>query len=107
MSAMRLASEQQLIHVCNSGEDASPSQGGKNSPSVEALMTLYWATNVISKEGLQAKRDVATEVRQTCDELESMFRPREVKGRKVPLGGRMVEKRIGQKSLGGWRPARP
>lgn len=103
MSAMRLASEQQLIPVCLSGEDASPSQGGKNSPSVESLMTLYWATNVISKERLQAPRDVATEVRQTCDELHSMFRPREMRGRKVSLGG-MVE---GQKSLEGWRPTRP
>ena len=107
MSAMRLASEQQLVQACASSVDASPSQGGKNSPSLEVLMTLYWATKVISKEKLPVpERDVATEVRQTCDELDSMFRLREMRGR-----GRKVSRersssgRTRQKSLGGWRPA--
>jgi len=77
MVAMRLASEQPLINACSSSVDASRSAGGKNSPSIEALMTLFWATYSISQKDQmkeQSKLDVATEVRQACDELDKLFR---------------------------------
>jgi transcriptional activator HAC1 len=110
MVAMRSASEQQLTHDCLSGVDASHRPGEKNSPSVESLMTLLWAINVISKEQNSQKDipelDVATEIRQACLELDEMFRPREMRGARqfslVPDGGV-----TGQKSLNGWRTAHP
>jgi transcriptional activator HAC1 len=109
MVAMRLASEQQLTPACLSGVDASRSDGGKNSPTFEALTTLLWATHSISIEDAkgQAKLDVATEVRQACDELDELFRQRKITtASPVPIVERGDEPK-GQKSLEGWRLARP
>jgi len=81
MVAMRLASEQPLINACSSSVDASRSAGAEKSPSLEALMTLLWATHSISKENIrreQQQLDVTTEIRQACDELDGLFRQRKM-----------------------------
>jgi len=80
MVAMRLASEQYLVTACLSSVEASQSVRGKDAPSMEALMTLFWATSAISKEEMpeQSKLDVATEVRQACDEVNELFRQRKM-----------------------------
>ena len=106
MVAMRLASEQPLVNACSPSVDASQSAGDKNSPSIEALMTLLWATYSISQEDKtkeQSKLDVATEVRQACDEVDELFRQRKMPRRASMDRGADV---LGQKSLEGLRLAR-
>jgi len=117
MEAMRSASEQQLP-ACLSAADASR-PGRSESPSVEALMTLLWAIQVMEKERMRTTRstpelDAATEVRQACVELDEMFRRRDMNGKGVvaflktsqphhdAVGGWGQES---QKSLDGWRTA--
>lgn len=97
MAEMRLASEQQLTHACSSGVEANPSQGEKNTPSLEVLTTLCWAIIVISGERPQDSRptpDPTTELRQACDELDVLFRQRNISG------SRFAIQRDGQKSFG-------
>jgi len=102
MVAMRSASEQQLANDCPTGVDASNRLDGSNSPSVESLMTLLWAINVIEKEREHAtpELDAATQVRQACRELDVLFRRRELPGVSFVLGA--DEGRASQKSLEGW-----
>ena len=107
MVAMRSASEQQLTRDYLTGVDVSGRFDGRNSPSVESLMTLLWAVNVIEKERLQKtpKLDAATEVRQACRELDDLFRPRELRGVSFASDGSDTMGFGGQKSLDGWRTA--
>ncbi len=107
MAAMRLASEQQLARDCLNGVGSSDRHDVGNSPSIESLMTLLWATNVFERERQRTpKMDVSTEVRQACSELDNLFVTREVAGvRRVSLVEAGLESR--QKSLDGWRMARP
>jgi len=49
MEAMRLASEQQLSPDCLTGIGSSDRLDGRNSPSLESLATLLWATQVFEK----------------------------------------------------------
>jgi transcriptional activator HAC1 len=108
MVAMRLASEQQLSG-CFSSADASCREL-RDSPSVEALMTLLWAIHVIEKEREQStlpKLDAAKEEEQT---REFAFRPtirsREREISLVKHGkGPMMGSGRSKKSLGDWRPA--
>lgn len=107
MVSMRLASEQQLVPACQSSVDASRSAGGQNSPSIEALTTLLWATHVIAKEDAEGhvqQVDVTTEIRQACDELDGLFRQGKARGTRAPAGRGSDAK--AQKSLDGWRLAR-
>ena len=106
MVAMRSASEQQLTRDCLTGVDASGRFDGRSSPSVESLMTLLWAINVIEKERLQMtpKLDAATEVSQACRELDDLFRSREMKRVSFVSDG-SDSMGLGQKSLDGWRTA--
>jgi transcriptional activator HAC1 len=75
MVAMRSASEQQFFHSRISGNEGR--QGENRSPSVESLMTLLWAIKMISEEERSRREvpqlDVATEIRQVCEELHGMF----------------------------------
>lgn len=95
MMGMRLASEQQLTHACPSSVEASPSQGEQNTPSLEVLTTLCWAIIVISGERPQDSPtlDATTELRQACDELDMMFRQKNISGTRFPI------QENGQKSL--------
>lgn len=83
VSAMRLASDEQLSTGLSSVADAN-CPGSTDSPSVATLMTLLWAIRVIEAERtrkLEAPElDAATEVRQACVELDEMFRTRELRG---------------------------
>jgi transcriptional activator HAC1 len=84
MGAMRLASEQQLLaRDCLVGGDVDahdPSRG--QEPSMECLMTLLWATDVIDRELKRQEQalmrveevDPATEIRQACRELDELFK---------------------------------
>jgi len=76
MAAMRLASEQQLSNDCLTGVGSSDRLDGRNSPSLESLMTLLWATRVFEKR-LNNEQWVG---RQPCRELEELFKPDEVMG---------------------------
>ncbi|KAH6674743.1 transcriptional activator hac1 [Halenospora varia] len=107
MVAMRSASEQQLTRDCLSGVDASVRLDRGTSPSVEVLMTLLWAITVIEKERKlkTPKLDAATEVRQACDELDEMFRPRDIKRVSFVTKEQHIGGAMGQKSLEGWRKA--
>lgn len=107
MVAMRSASEQQLTRDCLSGVDASVRLDRGTSPSVEVLMTLLWAITVIEKERKlkTPKLNAATEVRQACDELDEMFRPRDIKRVSFVTKEQHIGGVMGQKSLEGWRKA--
>jgi len=74
MAEMRLASEQQLTRDCLSSVGSSDRLNGGNSPSIESLMTLLWATHCFEREWREAsKLDVATdETRQDCGQLDGM-----------------------------------
>ena len=120
MEQLRSASKQQLSNDCLSSADAGRF-GAMESPSVEALMTLLWATHVIDREReMNAKAtelDAATEVRQACMELDLLFRQqRNMSGKSVvsfvSQSSHIAENsRLGQKtpesqkSLEGWRTA--
>ena len=87
MGAMRLASEQQLLarDCLSGGVDACDRSRGQE-PSMECLMTLLWATDVIDRELKrqdQAMRveevDPATEIRQACRELDELFKIRSMR----------------------------
>lgn len=107
MAAMRLQSEQQLTRDCLNGVGACDRRDVDNSPSLEALMTLLWAIHVFEKKRERTPEldNVAMDGRQTCGELDGLFRPREIGGLKrisyVSEGGGT----LGQKSLDGWRTA--
>ena len=82
MGVMRLASEQQLLacDCLNGGVDACDQNRGQE-PSMECLMTLLWATDVIDSElnhqdqALKVEDvDPATEIRQACRELDELFK---------------------------------
>jgi len=106
MVAMRSASEQQLTQDCLSGVDVCDGHGAWNSPSVESLMTLLWAVNVIDKEREQKTPnvDTATEAKQECGELDILFGQRRMRERRVSFtpGG---SGKMGRKSLEAWRTA--
>jgi transcriptional activator HAC1 len=87
MEAMRLASEQQLLaRDCLSGGVDACDQNRGQEPSMESLMTLLWATDVIHKElnhrdhmlGLE-EVDPVTEIRQACRELDELFKTRKMR----------------------------
>lgn len=99
---MRLASEQQLARDCLNSVDVCDRLGPSESVSIESLMTLLWAIQVIEKEQ-GSKLDAATEVRQACDELDILFRKRDVNGRVHFASGTRGVGTIGQKSLEDWR----
>ncbi|RDL41639.1 Uncharacterized protein BP5553_01618 [Venustampulla echinocandica] len=111
MVAMRSASEQQLSHDCLPSVVASVRRERSNSPSVEALMTLLWATYVIEREQEQealkttTQPDAAAEVRQACRELDELFRTRDIKPVSYGLGGGALGGALGKKSLDDWRTA--
>jgi len=75
------------------------------SPSIEVLMTLLWAIQVIDKEGQQALRqDAATEARQVCGELDEILKARVLKmGRDSHTSGMRGDGTTIQKSLEDWR----
>ncbi len=79
MVAMRSASEQQLSTDCLTRADVN--RDGRDSPSMEVLMTLLWAITVIEKErGQQAPElDAASGVGRSRVELEDLFRPRHLR----------------------------
>jgi len=106
MVAMRSASEQQLTRDCLSGVDVCDRHDVGNPPSVESLMTLLWAVNVIDKERQQKTPDVdaATEVRQDYGELDILFRPRGVNNKRGSFTTGASGK-MGPKSLEEWRTA--
>jgi transcriptional activator HAC1 len=124
MVAMRRLSSSASVRDCLSPVDGSR-LGGTDSPSIEALMTLLWATHVIEKEieqqAMAPKLDAATEVRQACMELDDMFKRRDLSGKRVVSfvsqshGGKIADlgislgadqkTRESQKSLDGWRTA--
>jgi len=99
MAAMRLASEQQLARDCLTGVGSSDRLDGRNSPSLESLMTLLWATQIFEKKSKNEQVG-----RQTYRELDELFRAREVIGTSeissVSGGGGGAKK-----SLGEWRSA--
>jgi len=99
MAAMRLASEQQLTPDCLTGVGSSDRLDGRNSPSLESLMTLLWATQIFEKKSKNEQVG-----RQTYRELDELFRAREVIGTSeissVSGGGGGAKK-----SLGEWRSA--
>jgi transcriptional activator HAC1 len=76
MVAMRSASEQQLSNDCLTRADVN--RDGKNSPSMEVLMTLIWAITVIEREREQQapELDAASGVGQSYGGLDDLFRPR-------------------------------
>lgn len=87
MGAMRLASEQQLLarDCLSGGVDACDLSRGQE-PSMESLMTLLWATDVIDREmkrqdpALRVEElDPATELRQACRELDELFKIRSMR----------------------------
>jgi hypothetical protein len=87
MGAMRLASEQQLLarDCLSGGVDACDRSQGQE-PSMECLMTLLWATDVIDRElnrqdqALKVEEvDPATEIRQACRELDELFKTRSMR----------------------------
>ncbi len=124
MVAMRQLSSSASVHDCLSPVDGTR-LGGTDSPSIEALMTLLWATHLIEKEIEQQatapKLDAATEVRQACMELDDLFKRRDLSGKRVVSfvsqshGGKIADSGISlgadqktmesQKSLDGWRTA--
>jgi len=87
MGAMRLASEQQLLaRDCLSGGVDACDRSREQEPSMECLMTLLWATDVIDRElKLQDQAlevgevDPATEIRQACRELDELFKTRSMR----------------------------
>jgi len=96
MAAMRLASEQQLTHDCLTGVGSSDRLDGRNSPSIESLMTLLWCIKVFQK------RSNNEQVGRQSEELDELFRPREViRSRGISY----VSGNIGPKSLEEWRSA--
>lgn len=104
MVAMRSASEQQLTHACLSAVDANRLET-RDTPSVEALMTLLWAIQVIEKERMleTSKPEAATTVRPD-GELDELFRLRDLKGLShVSHGMDVVDQK--RKSFGLWRTA--
>ena len=100
MAAMRLASNQQLAHDCLTGVGSSDRRDGDNSPTIESLMTLLWATHVFEKRRQALKLDVATEVRQACRQLKTSNST----SRTVSF---LDLKESRQKSLEEWRSALP
>ena len=87
MGAMRLASEQQLLarDCLSGGVDACDRSRGQE-PSMESLMTLLWATDVIDRElkrqdeALRVEEvDPAIELRQACRELDELFKIRSMR----------------------------
>ncbi len=111
MGAMRSASEQQLLACdCLSGGVDSCDRGRESEPSMECLMTLLWATNVIDREQKRQDEalrseplDAATGIRQACRELEELFKTRRVRwprsGRVSYVGRSGVSGRVTQKSF--------
>jgi transcriptional activator HAC1 len=118
MGAMRLASEQHLLaHVCLDGGDVDAHDRSRaKEPSMECLMTLLWATDVIDRELRRQEQalmkveevDPATEIRQACKELDELFRSRNISMRRTnherefsfvgrdQLGGRGMQKSYGR-----------
>jgi transcriptional activator HAC1 len=104
MAAMRLASEQQLTPDCLAGAGMCDRRDGANSPSLESLMTLLWATHVFEKNQRWAPElDTAMEVRP-IGELGDLFRPREMTGKGVIFGS-SGKGQSSKKSLDDWCPA--
>lgn len=87
MGAMRSASEQQLLAHARLGGVTESGPNSGTEPSMECLMTLLWATQVIDRErqrqdealGEVEQIDAVTEVRQACEELDELFRSKSVK----------------------------
>jgi transcriptional activator HAC1 len=88
MGAMRSASEQQLsARDCLKGGDAGSRDRSRGSePSMECLMTLLWATDVIDREMKRQDQtlmiegvDPAMEIRQACRELDELFKTRSMR----------------------------
>jgi len=98
MAAMRLASEQQLTPDCLTGVGSSDRLDGRNSPSLESLMTLLWVTRVFEKQS----NNEQWVGRQASRELDELFRPRDVTGFSYVSGGGGGGPK---KSLEGWRSA--
>jgi len=95
MAAMRLASEQQLARDCLTGVGSSDRLDGRNSPSLESLMTLLWATQVFEKKSRNEQVG-----RHANGELEELFRARNIVGTR---GISSVSGSEPKKSLEGWR----
>jgi len=100
MGAMRSASEQQLLaRDCFGGSVPAVRSDpvcALGQPSMECLMTLLWATDVIHRDWLRNQSSLAKEgankdIRQTSLEQEDLFR----------LGTVEISKSIGNISLVG------
>lgn len=107
MEAMRLASTQQLARDCMNGVTVCErSDVGMPPPSLESLMTLHWAIQVIEREQARTPNpDAGADVSVPVESLFDLLTARDVKGRRgVTFGSRArgVDT-IGQKSLDGWR----
>lgn len=96
MGAMRLASERQLLaRDCLAGGDVDACDPSREQePSMECLMTLLWATEVIDRELKRQEQallgveemDPATEIRQACRELDELFKTRSTFTRRTEHG---------------------
>jgi transcriptional activator HAC1 len=97
MVAMRLSSEQQLARDCMSSVAVCESRD-KNSPSMESLMTLLWATKVIDSERRQRESlaDTVTDLKQACGELDE--RLQRLRGGSSVKGGKFTSTKDGPAS---------
>ena len=104
MEAMRsAASEQQLSPDCLTGARAFDRRDGSDSPSMESLATLLWATHVFERNRRRAlELGTAAEARQDGGELGDLLRARELAGKGSVFLGSSGRERMGQKSLDDW-----
>jgi transcriptional activator HAC1 len=103
MAVMRLASEQQLTHDCLTGVGSSDRIDGRESPSLESLMTLLWATKVFMK-----RSNTEQVGRRDSRELDNLFSSREVMGMGTRGISFISDRGSGlKKSLGEWRSGAP
>ena len=104
MEAMRsAASEQQLSPDCLTGARAFDRRDGSDSPSIESLATLLWATHVFERNRRRAlELGTAAEARQDGGELGDLLRARELAGKGSVFLGSSGRERMGQKSLDDW-----
>ena len=104
MEAMRsAASEQQLALDCLIGARAVDRRDGSNSPSMESLATLLWATHVFERNRRKAlELGHMAEIRQDGSELGELLGAREVAGKGSVFLWSFGGERMGEKSLDDW-----
>ena len=104
--AMRLASEQQLTPGSIAGASLCDRRRDSDSPSLESLMTLLWATRVFEKNHRHRVPELdtaTTEAARSGGELGDLLRAREVAGKEgVIFRSAEAGRQFGQKSLDDW-----